>query len=151
MRDVIDALIASTRKNEDAVWPERSADVMILLGQYLRMWSVGTASSERLVIARRIFSPQGVYKDPMTDTLEPAALVHHIEHVVLPLLSDLTLRPIGTPHMHGRNLLFSWEYVSADGARGDFAGSFGTDFAKISEARTLDEVIGFFDMTLSDR
>lgn len=98
----------------------------------------------------RIFAAYGVYKDPMTDPLDPHGLVRHFEDFVLPNLQGLNLRPVGAPHLQGRCVLFSWEYVAADGRRGSFPGSSGTDFAQISETGLLERVIGFFDVTLTN-
>jgi hypothetical protein len=150
MQQSIKTLIDTNRAREGAAWPERPAVVSGLLGQYLRVWSAATSSDERLDTALRIFAADGVYKDPMTAPLDPPGLVRHIEDVVLPNLQGFDLKPVGAPQVHGRCVLFSWEYAVADGRRGSFPGSSGTDFAQISEAGLFERVIGFFDITLTN-
>lgn len=148
MKDDVASLISANQGREHAAWPERSAVVADRLGQYLRIWSEATPADDRLETALRIFAPDGVYKDPMTAQLDPQGLVRHVEDVVLPQLSDFHLRSVGTPQIHGRYVLFSWAYVAADGCRVSFPGSSGTDFVQFSENGLLQEVIGFFDVTL---
>lgn len=121
-----------------------------LLTQYLQVWNAATPAHDRLVTAERIFAPYGAYKEPMTEHLDPRGLVHHIETVALPQLGSFALRPAGAPQIHGRSLLFSWEYVGSDGQRGGFVGSSGTDFVQISEAGLLEQAIAFFDVALAD-
>jgi len=149
MQDAIKAAIAAVQSEESLAWPDRSADVTRLLGQYLRIWDAATLPAERQAIVQRIFSLDGQYKDPMTPLLDCHGLVRHIEDVVLPRMDGFNLKPAGAPQIHGRCLLFSWEYVGPDGRRGSFSGSSGTDFVQISDAGLLQRVIGFFDVTLT--
>lgn len=116
-----------------------------LLPRYRSLWDATTSSAERRRISAEIWEVNGDYRDSMTDSLSPAALVTHIEETILPLLGAYTLTLIDCPRFHGRFVTFAWAFLDRAGSFAPIAGAAGVDFVTVSADAKLARIVGFFD------